>query len=336
MARASSGLSQRIPLAPVWVGAAITAGLIGVFLANAWVFGGLAVFLASDTGLLGYREVRLAILVALLAGYLPIARHYLGLGARRHMEALRPLVSSPARLELAARPLDPRMARLAGAMGLLFAPLTALVVDRDPTLYLQRGYWSAENAFVWIVGMWVGWSFGRFVHASLGQARRFSELAAALERIDLFDPGALAPFARQGLRSAFLWLVLVSFFSLNAVDLAWFALTAAVAVGGAVAALMLPVRGVHLRLRATKHAELERVNAALRGVPDALTGSPIAERSGGLGLADLLAYRSFVEGVREWPFDSPTLLRFALILALPLGSWLGGALVERLLTAALD
>lgn len=119
-------------------------------------------------------------------------------------------------------------------------------------------------------------------------------------------------------------------------DLTWFALIAAVAVAGAVAALVLPVRGIHLRLRATKRAELERVHGALRGVPDALGGSPIAGRAGGLGVADLLAYRSFVEGVREWPFDSPTLLRFALILGLPLGSWLGGALVERLLAAALD
>jgi len=30
------------------------------------------------------------------------------------------------------------------------------------------------------------------------------------------------------------------------------------------------------------------------------------------------------------------MLRFALYLAIPLGSWLGGAFVERLLSAALD
>jgi hypothetical protein len=32
----------------------------------------------------------------------------------------------------------------------------------------------------------------------------------------------------------------------------------------------------------------------------------------------------------------PTLLRLTLYLALPIGSWIGGALVERLLGAALD
>ncbi len=48
-------------------------------------------------------------------------------------------------------------------------------------------------------------------------------------------------------------------------------------------------------------------------------------------LADLLAYRAFVEGLREWPFDTSTLVRFALYTLIPVGSWLGGAFVERLL-----
>jgi hypothetical protein len=34
--------------------------------------------------------------------------------------------------------------------------------------------------------------------------------------------------------------------------------------------------------------------------------------------------------VRERPIDAPTLRRFALYLAIPLGSWFGGALVERM------
>ncbi len=69
---------------------------------------------------------------------------------------------------------------------------------------------------------------------------------------------------------------------------------------------------------------------------NALSGSLIGEHGADLGLSDLLAYRSLLESVREWPFDAPTMLRFALYLAIPLGSWLGGAFVERLLGAALD
>lgn len=33
--------------------------------------------------------------------------------------------------------------------------------------------------------------------------------------------------------------------------------------------------------------------------------------------------------VREWPFDTSTVLRFARYLLIPLGSWFGGAMVER-------
>ena len=52
-------------------------------------------------------------------------------------------------------------------------------------------------------------------------------------------------------------------------------------------------------------------------------------------MADLVAYRSLVQGVREWPFDVSTLARFLLFGALGVGSWLGGALVERLLDVVL-
>ena len=38
----------------------------------------------------------------------------------------------------------------------------------------------------------------------------------------------------------------------------------------------------------------------------------------------------------DWPFDAPTLARFAVLLALATGSWLGGAVMERLLGSILD
>jgi hypothetical protein len=182
----------------------------------------------------------------------------------------------------------------------------------------------------------VGWNVGVFLHATLAYARRFSDLAGQLATIDILDLQKLAPFARQGLRSALLWLVLISVFSLNAVDLIWFATTAAIALVGGTAALILPVSGIHVRLRQAKQAELERIHAAIRGDPEPLAGSLIIGHGVSLGLSDLLAYREFIESVREWPFDAPTMLRFALYLAIPLGSWLGGAFVERLLGAALD
>jgi hypothetical protein len=50
----------------------------------------------------------------------------------------------------------------------------------------------------------------------------------------------------------------------------------------------------------------------------------------------LIAYRALIAAVHDWPFDAPALLRFALIAALGVFSWLGGAVVERLLAVVLD
>jgi hypothetical protein len=93
---------------------------------------------------------------------------------------------------------------------------------------------------------------------------------------------------------------------------------------------------VHRRLREAKRAELGRVHAALRGEPGALVGSPLERDAERLSAADLVAYRSHVGAVREWPFDAGARVRILLYLSIPVGSWLGGALVERLLTTALD
>jgi hypothetical protein len=131
----------------------------------------------------------------------------------------------------------------------------------------------------------------------------------------------------------------LSISALNAVDRGFAAqivgIGALVLATGTVA-LLLPVRGVRERIRETKNAELARIHAAIRGETNALGESVIARRAETVDLADLLAYRAHVQSVHEWPFDAPTMLRFALYLAIPIGSWLGGAMVERLLGAALD
>ena len=55
-----------------------------------------------------------------------------------------------------------------------------------------------------------------------------------------------------------------------------------------------------------------------------------------LSLPALLAAEARIASAREWPFDTPNALRFVFYVTLGVGSWLGGALVERLLGAALD
>ena len=94
-----------------------------------------------------------------------------------------------------------------------------------------------------------------------------------------------------------------------------------------------PVRGDRRRIREAKHAELAALEPELRRVRDAAIDGDKAVQG---RLADLLAYRAYVEAVREWPFDTSTVTRFGLYLLIPLASWFGSAFVERLVNAVLD
>jgi hypothetical protein len=53
-------------------------------------------------------------------------------------------------------------------------------------------------------------------------------------------------------------------------------------------------------------------------------------------LPGLLAMEARIEGVNTWPFDISTFLRFSALGLLAVGSWLGGAVIERLLGLAVD
>ena len=88
---------------------------------------------------------------------------------------------------------------------------------------------------------------------------------------------------------------------------------------------MLPLRGIRKKIKAAKEQELDWCRLTLKSARDELKTGAGSERS----IAELAAYRTIIENVRNWPFDNPTLVRFSLYILIPLGSWLGGAFVER-------
>jgi hypothetical protein len=89
--------------------------------------------------------------------------------------------------------------------------------------------------------------------------------------------------------------------------------------------LMLPLSGVRRRIKIAKAEELAWCRKALRIARNALKSGSASEHS----IPEVVAYRSTIESIKNWPFDNPTLARFALYLLIPLLSWFGGALVER-------
>ncbi len=78
------------------------------------------------------------------------------------------------------------------------------------------------------------------------------------------------------------------------------------------------------------------MRTAIRGDRSALADSGIAAEAKTLSLADLVAYRDLIASVREWPVQPTAFLRLSLLLVIPIGSWLGGALFERMLGSLLD
>lgn len=161
-----------------------------------------------------------------------------------------------------------------------------------------------------------------------------------LIRIDLLRVERLAPLVRMALRRSLLWIVGSTigslFFLSNEIDrtvlLPFFFAIASVAI----LVLVPPLYGIHKRIRAEKERELDRVrgliaadrDVLLEDAPDAQATSLALER-----LPASLALEQRISNVREWPIDLPTLGRFSFYLGIPVLSWLGGALMEKVVDA---
>jgi hypothetical protein len=335
-------LFAAVPLPPIGVASGIAAAFILLFFLTVLATGDWAIFVQRDTPWWQDRDGRLAILLALLAAYLPAARRSQALSAGRALEALRSSLRwNPGQLEAAQRRIeavDVRGRRIAGGLGLLAIPATALLVDRNPSLYFQSGYWDAAHFWMYGLASIFTWNGGVLVRTLWHHARTFSDLARNTPEVDLLDLGGFEPFMRQGLRAALPGIVLLSFLGLNVPDRGFLwaiGVFAPLALFLTSLPLVPPLRAVHQRVRAAKQAELDRVGAAIRGEDRALRASPIGARSSDASLADLLAWRDFVESRPAWPFGGSLRLRLLIFVVIPLGSWLGGALVERLLDGLL-
>jgi len=212
-----------------------------------------------------------------------------------------------------------------------------VLVELDPSNLAALGQLSWEAYFHRLLMVWIGWFGGRVVYSIWKESTRFSKIGRERIELDLLDLGVVEPLSRFGLRQA---LVTIGFFSVilpmfydsdAAPNLFWILMVIAfLTLSLAAASLLIPVRGVRYAIAREKTRELARVNDQIRVVL-AASGSPSHP-----SLADWIAYRGLIESVREWPIDAPTLRRFALYLAIPLGSWFGGALVERMVDTLLD
>ncbi len=332
-------LFRAVPVSPWWLGLALAAALVVLFLVSELALRRFDLVLSS-AAVRG--DFRIAIVLLCMLAYLPPAREAVLAGFRRNLEELRPVLEcSDAAFEELRAAIgchDRRLLRLFAGLGVLLGLGAPVLTNLSLNAY-DFGNVVPEATWHRVATPLIGWLLASFVHVVVVESRRLSRIGREQVRVDLLDPGAFAPFARQGLRNALLatgFLGLAALLLLELEQAPGFAWLLAglylIVIAAAGAGLVLPVRGLHQRLRERKRAELAWCAAELRRARERLASG---EGPPGPALADLAAWRGVVASASEWPFDTSTLTRFGLYLAIPLGSWLGGALVERVVDGLL-
>ena len=275
------------------------------------------------------------IVLALVAAY-TVGAGLINIAATtRHLARLRPLFRHSDREFLAVRDRlfpTPRAITLAasigGLVGLALQLSGYLRADRRPIDFALHSLPLMILLFSLL---------GLMALFTIRQSRVFMKLGREQIDVDLLDARSLGPFAGVGLMTAATWFIgsaLASFLMVSESDATVVALVIVVTTGLGIAGLILPSRGLHGNLKARKLAELARVREAIARERVALF-EPKSTASMPPRMHAMLAYESRIENVREWPFDTSTLSRFGLFLLIPLVSWIGGALVERVVDAAL-
>lgn len=336
-------LFRAAPLRPATVGAGVVLLLLVLLLGLEWWLGRVDQLRHGAAPAYVPRNLEIASVIILLLGFFVAAQRSVRLWTQQTFRELRPRVACTDAewdaLYGAIGAARPGAARLAGSVGVGIALLAGPLVDRGVAHYFTYEYWTPESLVHWVTIPFLGWMGGRLLLAYGVEGRRVAALAERIGEIDLFDPSAFGAFARYGLRSALLFLVLIAILSLLLTNQGFGPLIALYGAGclyfGAQVALR-PVRPVHERIVAAKREELARVRAEIRRDRETVAALADGSQAAATRLPGLLAWEQRVESVREWPFDAPMLMRFVLYLVIPLGSWLGGALVERVLGRVLD
>ena len=281
----------------------------------------------------------LDLLYALSLGYLPVALLYVQRGTERDLARLAPLLDGP--VERARRQVfaaSPRALQAGLAAGLLMGAIDLWLG------WVQVSAVSSVQVVAWfllrelICDLSVFWVLAWLVVVAI----RISRLAPGPERIRLLATDELSAFAHHGVRLALftllfwaLWVPGIFFVSALLAGPSAAILAVGVAFSGV--SLWLPTRGVRRSIRAAKQAELALVRRSIeeaRGAAlDAGRGNTDTSAA---RLPGLLAYEQRIAAVSESLIDARALGRIAIYLLIPLVSWIGGALVERVVDAALE
>ena len=282
--------------------------------------------------LLGRSNYRISMVVSVLIGFGSAALAY-GVATERRDAARRAeeLGWSAERTAavLAASAPSPRAALGAA---LLVAPLGTLLItgtDTNQPFLVSDDPWTFAIAWATGANLVLFGLIGALAYFTWAWTRQERALDAIPAPIDLLDTAPDRRLAGAGLRRSFFWIVGGSSASLVFVDLefSWMTgIVVAVALALGTALFVAPLVRLAARIARAKQAELARVSARIRDARDALLGA--SAPAAAAELPALLAYERRIETVRPWAIEVSQMLRFAVLVVLAIGSWLGGAIMD--------
>lgn len=216
-----------------------------------------------------------------------------------------------------------------------------------PALEVYSDGWNPYDISLWtwdtgthrLLTILIGWHLGRGVFLLMHNALQTSSRILKEEQFDLFDPVPLHAPVRQGLRNALIVSSFAAIMTPFLIDPRYWIMVAVIATATVTMAsigMILPARGVARRIAEAKADELARITPLILAKHEQLknaSGEDAAARISA-DLTALLDYRQRVSHMREWPFDRSTVSRFGLYLLFPAISWIGAALVERIVDSA--
>jgi hypothetical protein len=196
---------------------------------------------------------------------------------------------------------------------------------RSPAQFIVLSL-AVGNTLTWVAVAHIALRRGL---ASMGLSR----LGRDHIEVDLLRLDALLPFGRIGALHVLVVAIAVSLSAFQSLDaeVRWdnykFALAAGIPLG--LALTFLPMIGIRRNVRRAKQIAIAKLNEAISRANRDLEPDPLRY------LADLLRQREAIQNAREWPLDVTAVSRIAIYFVIPPIAWVGGALVEVLVQAAL-
>ncbi|MDJ0877195.1 MAG: hypothetical protein QNI86_01220 [Halieaceae bacterium] len=313
-----------LPGNPAQIGVAFTLTLLTIFFLGRVLADGASTSTPGD--------LRIAITQILMVTYSASAYAYLLIVARETTQGLSPIAQHLPDWQIIADRAGRHRVWIPVLIGAVSYLIIGVGVTNVTTPDLAGPWqWQTWNYDVfWHRGTTAFFSYwtGCLSSVMLIESIRLSRLTDDISSMDLLDLRPYQPLIRQGLTNALLLIGMVSVLSLLGVESRYWPALIGFWITFMILAwigLMLPLRGIRRKIRLAKQQELAWCEQRLGEARDALKSGASDQRP----ISEILAYQKLVESIRNWPFDNSTLARFTLYLLIPLGSWFGGAMVER-------